>query len=305
MSKLYRVLLIAGLWFFSIGAGMDYRIGIKTMHIPGAPLLVTDAKSDQILPNKFRIIPGYHGIGGMVGSAQFNQNGLEAMLAEIKKHHSQNNKIKIWLVDLRQETHFFANGQALSFYGSHNSANFHKSPEQIYQEESKMISDFQKKSDPTTVNIVLEKANGEIAKTQPLLMNLQASQSEESLAIQHGLNYKRFYITDHQAPTPENTQKLVQFINQLDAQDWVIVHCRGGKGRTTTFMLLTALLKDKEKIKHHPEARLNTIESYIQEQIDLGGSNLFKFDDADDPIWRIEHKKDRAKFIQEFYQKLN
>ncbi len=267
--------------------------GLNNMKEPPAPLLVTDAKADQLLPNKFRILPNYHGLAGIVGSAQFNQAGLEAIVAKIQSHHP---KKKVWLVDLRQETHFFANGQPLSFYGSHNSANFHKTPAQIHQEESDLISSLQKKNEPTTVNIVLEKANGEIAKTRPEQMNLQASRSEESLATELGLNYKRFYITDHQAPTPENAKKLTDFIKQLDSDDWVIVHCRGGKGRTTTFMLLTALIKDNKKS--------NNIEDYIQEQITIGGSNLFNTDDGDDPAWQQEHKKNRAKFIHQFYQNL-
>lgn len=299
MSKL-SIILTALIGLFFIGTSN----GLNSMKAPEAatPLLVTDAQAEQLLPNKLRIVPNYHGIAGIVGSSQFNQAGLEAIIGKIKAidpHHQLNKKI--WLVDLRQETHFFANRQPLSFYGSHNSANFHKTPAQIHQEESEIISFFQQKTKPTTVNIVLEKANGEIAKTRPESMNLQTSQAEETVARSLKLRYKRFYITDHQAPTPENTKKLVEFINQLGPNDWIIVHCRGGKGRTTTFMLLTALLKDKANLKN---AELKNIESYIQEQIDLGGSNLFNTDDGNDPLWQQEHKKNRAKFIHHFYQHL-
>lgn len=270
--------------------------GLDNMKAPHIPLLVTDATADQTLPNKLRILPHYHGIAGIVGSAQFNEMGLAAIVSKIQAHHP---KKKIWLVDLRQETHFFANGQPLSFYGYHNSANIEKSSAQILEEESKVISDFQHKSEPTIVNLVVDKKNGEITKTRPVQMNLQTSESEESLAKKHGLAYKRFYITDHKAPTPEAQKELVTFINQLDADDWVIVHCRGGKGRTTTFMLLTAILKDREQHK------VKSVQEYIEEQISLGGTNLFNTDDGDDALWQKENKKHRAKFIEQFYSESN
>lgn len=275
--------------------------GLDNMKSPTTPLLVTDASVDQQLPNKLRILPNYHGIAGIVGSAQFNETGLAAIVSKIQAHHPKN---KIWLVDLRQETHFFANGQPLSFYGYHNSANIKKSPEDILQEEAKIITEFQKKSEPTTVNFVVEKKNGEITKTRPVLMDLKNSQSEESLAKKHGLSYKRFFITDHKAPTPEVQKELITFINNLDADDWVIVHCRGGKGRTTTFMLLTAILKDRQHHQKDPSFKIKSMQEYIEEQISLGGTNLFSTEDSDDAIWQKENKKHRAKFIEQFYQQL-
>lgn len=275
--------------------------GLNNMKPPNTPLLVTDASIEQTLPNKLRILPNYHGIAGIVGSAQFNEAGLATIVSKIQAHHPKN---KIWLVDLRQETHFFANGQPLSFYGHHNSANIKKFPEQILEEEAKIIAEFQQKPDSTTVNLVVEKKNGEITKTRPISMNLKTSKSEETLAKEHGLHYKRFFITDHKAPTAETQKELITFINNLDANDWVIVHCRGGKGRTTTFMLLTAILKDKQQHQINPSFKIKSIEEYIEEQISLGGTNLFNTNDDDDVSWQKENKKHRAKFIEQFYQQL-
>ena len=276
--------------------------GLNNMNASGTPpLLVTDSAADQVLPNKLRIVPNYHGIAGMVGSAQFNEAGLAAIVSKIQAYHP---KKKIWLVDLRQETHFFANGQPLSFYGYHNSANIKKSSEQILQEEAKIIAEFRQKSDLVTVNLVVEKKNGEITKTRPIPMNLKNSQSEEALAKQHGLYYKRFFITDHKAPTPEAQKELTTFINNLDADDWVIAHCRGGKGRTTTFMILTAILKDRQQHQKDPSFKVKSVQEYIEEQISLGGTNLFNTHDSDDAIWQKENKKHRAKFIEQFYQQL-
>lgn len=294
IPHLFWVMLLC---FFHIGIAN----GLDNMKASKAPLLVTDAAADQTLPNKLRILPNYHGIAGIVGSAQFNETGLAAIVAKIQAHHP---KKKIWLVDLRQETHFFANGQPLSFYGYHNSANIEKSSVQILQEESQIIADFQKKSELTTVNLVIDKKNGEITKTRPIQLNLQNSQSEEELAKKYELSYKRFYITDHKAPTPEVQKELTTFINQIDADDWVIVHCRGGKGRTTTFMLLTAILKDQQLHKKDPTFKIKSVQEYIEEQISLGGTNLFNTDDSNDALWQKENKKHRAKFIEHFYQQL-
>lgn len=276
-------------------------IGIFCMALSNnAPLLVLDSKPNTVLPNRLRIVPNYHGLAGIVGSSQFNQAGLEAILTKIRLASDQPIK-KIWVVDLRQETHFFANGMPLSLYGYHNHTNLNKTAAQIQQEESALISEFNKKTAPSTVHLILDKTDGVIQKTEPLSMKLQNAQSEEKLAENYGLAYKRFYIADHQTPSPETLIEIKRFIEQLNSEDWVIVHCRGGKGRTTTFMLLTALLQDK---KNYPDAKLDSLESYIEEQISLGGSNLFSTDDEPDKKWKIEYKKVRMNFILAFYNSL-
>ena len=289
-TPLFRLMLIGLLWISCMG--------VNNMEPADIPLLVTDSKTERILPSKLRVIPDYHGIAGIVGSGQFNPNGLKAIVSQIQGYHP---KKKIWLVDLRQETHFFANDQALSLYGNHNSANINKNPSQIEQTQQDFILSLQKKSAPTTVHRVLEKNHGEITKTSPILMNLSSSQSEKALAESYGLSYKRFYITDHHHPSPQAMAELVNFIHELDAEDWVIVHCRGGKGRTTTFMLLTALLKDKTNHSHLFKSK--SLEDYVQEQIQLGGINLLSIDKSE-PMWRQENKKNRADFVRKFYQGL-
>jgi predicted protein tyrosine phosphatase len=278
---------------------MAFSRDINNMYTE-APLLVLDSKTEQGLPARFRIIPNYHGIAGIVGSAQFNQVGLEAIIKKITTSHQKHPK-KIWLVDLRQETHFFADGQPLSLYGKHNHTNINKSPEQIFKLEAELISSFKQKKESTVVHLILNKTEGIITNTQPIVMHLQKSQSEAALAKKYGLTYKRFYIPDHQKPPQKELINLVDFINKLNKEDWVIVHCRGGKGRTTTFMLLTALIQDK---KNHPNAQLNSIESYIAEQISLSGKNLFDLDIEAKTLWKLEDKKSRANFIRQFYQDL-
>jgi hypothetical protein len=265
-----------------------------------APLLVLDSKTEQGLPARFRMIPNYHGLAGIAASAQFNQAGLEAIIAKIATVQKKTPK-KIWLVDLRQETHFFADGQPLSLYGKQNHTNINKSAEQISKQESELISSFKHKKESTVAHLILNKTEGIITNTQPISMDLQKSQSEKALAKKYGLTYKRFYLSDHQKPPQKELTNLVHFINKLNKEDWVIVHCRGGKGRTTTFMLLTALILDK---KNHPNAQLNSIDSYIAEQISLGGTNLFDIDVDAKTLWKLEDKKNRANFIRQFYQDL-
>lgn len=295
VKKIAQIVLIAFIGIVSMALGNN------------EPLLVLDSKPNTVLPNQLRIVPNYHGLAGIAGSAQFNQAGLEAILTKIRLT-SKKPINKIWLIDLRQETHFFANGMPSSLYGYHNHANLNKTADQIQEEESILITQLNQKAQPSTVHLILDKSDGIIQQSEPLSINLQNSISEEKLAETYNLAYKRFYIADHQAPSSDTLLEIKKFIEQLNSEDWVIVHCRGGKGRTTTFMLLTALLQDK---KNHPEEKLNSLESYIQEQISLGGSDLFSplsnppsHSKGGSKEWKKEYMKNRFDFIRIFYNSL-
>ena len=69
------------------------------------------------------------------GSAQPSADGFRGLIKEIRKHTNG----PIYDIDLKQETHGFANGEAVSRYGKRNWGNVGKSLDQILAEENREL----------------------------------------------------------------------------------------------------------------------------------------------------------------------
>src|SRR5437763_289027 len=95
------------------------------------PLLVLDMRNNASLPKHFRttsdsLPESLHidatGLSDLhiAGGAQLSELGLQTILQHLHSQH-------ITIIDLRQESHGFLNGNAVSWYGPHNAANAGKS----------------------------------------------------------------------------------------------------------------------------------------------------------------------------------
>ena len=95
-------------------------------------IIDTNSGKDNSLPRNFRDL-NHFGLK-MLASAQFNQKELEFVFQQFKDY-------KITVVDLRQETHVFLNGDSASFYRKgKNDINKGKNLEQIMDIESSFVT---------------------------------------------------------------------------------------------------------------------------------------------------------------------
>ena len=248
-------------------AKSEYRIGpgVKTAAGPaagtknGAGSLKKDYVSKTGLPGNFRLSCGEwtkshikkvgerraaqvsrQGLDTLrvSGSAQPSPAGLALVRDEILDKAPGS---EIWIVDLRQETHFFADDVVMTVTGFDNTANYGKSTEEVLALEEELIR---------------TQADGELAGKNLF--------TEQQAAEALGMHYVRFAITDHYFPEPAMVDEILRFYYSLPENAWVHFHCRAGKGRTTSLCLMFDILRN-------PDLDYETL---ALRQYLLGGKNM-------------------------------
>ena len=218
-------------------------------------------------------------------SAQFSESELKKLQSELPGKH-------IWLVDLRGESHGFVNGLAVSWYGYRNLDNQGLSLDDITKVESQQLQL------PQSVEIshILKKIGGEIKELKPEQVTIQRIENEQALASRLGMQYVRIPVVDRHPPTPESVDRFVDLVRSLNKEDWLHLHCRAGKGRTTTFMVLYDILLNGKEVG---------VEDIIKRHAVFGPKDLRKLPNKPDNVWKLEPAKQRLAFIRDFYRYRN
>lgn len=251
--------------------------------------LVKNRDNYRVLPSNFRLstsaynrhfghTPPRKGLSHLhaSGSSQFSKRGFQAILRAIPSE-------KILLVDLREETHGFLDGTAVSLYGYHNVDNEGKTPEAIEKSEVAFLAEAEKKGS------VLLYDDKNAKKPQPF--HVHKSFSEKELAQKYNVPYVRLYVTDHHRPTNETVDRFVELVKNLHEGTWVHFHCAGGKGRTTTFLSMYDMIHNAKDV---------SFDDILRRQWLLGGIDLAT--PTQNPAWKYEPALKRKNFLKDFYQ---
>jgi protein tyrosine phosphatase len=255
--------------------------------------LVLDAANKFKLPKHFRTtdvaLPANSGVSTVglqdlhiAGSGEFSALQLQAAIQQLHK--------PIIIVDLRQESHGFINGNAVSWYGFNNWANINKTDQQSAADEANKLTAL--KSQQTVIALKVSKkdrSNGVITGGKHVTLTTNNIQSEAELARQFQLGYQRFYVTDRHPPANATVDQFIQFMKQVPPGTTLYFHCRAGEGRTTTFMAMVDMMNNAKRVS------LNDI--VLRQQL-LGGINLLKdkSNKNNDTL-----KSQRVNFIKRFY----
>lgn len=216
------------------------------------------------------------------GSAQPNLQDLKYIIKEAKKHVAQNN---IFILDLRKEPHALLNQKAVSWYGFRN---------QVTNNLELQLINTLSKVKSTKVYLGINKLeDGYFIPTTYLQIPIKTITTEARAVTNLQVKYRRLLVVDHYAPDPQQVDLFIAFIKSLPKEHWIHFHCRGGKGRTTTFMVLYDI------IQHASQASLDTI---LNRQINLGGTKLSRYTfTAPSKQWKSSAAKNRYIFIKQFY----
>lgn len=251
------------------------------------PVLILDQPqktAEKNLPPRFRVTP-FHASG----SGQFNKEQLIYAMRDIKQ--------PIYIIDLRQESHGFINNAIpISWYGEHDwlnkgfNANKVKLTEEnllkkLYQQQHAAFVTRNKKINAT----YLKENKGLWGSAEDIpIKNIS---TEEMLVKSLGFNYQRIPITDHMAPTDTEVTDFLNFYQSLPPDAWLHFHCHGGAGRTTTFLVMTDILKNGQN---------TSLKNILSREQNLGGSNLLNINSSR-PKWYVEAAHQRLVFLQKFY----
>ena len=223
------------------------------------------------------------------GSSQFTANQIATIVQDV----TVNETIKrsdFFIVDLRKEQHFFANGRAFAIFTPYLAGYAGQTAEEILSQEME-IKKHLEKADQLLIHKILEKgANGAITKSEVHKTPVDRLMTEEMLSTQMGVRYVRLGVQDHCSPDDVTIDKFLELVGSLPARNWIHFHCHGGKGRTSTFFLMYDILRNHSAL---------SLRSLIDRQMALGGKDLENT--AKSTQIEKEEAEKRLHFIHRFY----
>lgn len=221
--------------------------------------IVLDSNSKKSLPNRFRVIDSLN----ISGSAQFTPSQLTNIKSKL-------NKPKTFILDLRQESHGFVNDIAISFYNPFKDLNNGFTTSESIAAEILDLSNIPRGKEITIYS----------KTTRPLLkVFIEFVASEATIVDDNKLEYIRLAVKDGSIPDPRVVDTFVELVKFKPENVHLHFHCDAGEGRTTTFMAMYQMMKNKDKIPLH---------KILEYQVSIGGIVL-------------TDNKDRKEFLGEFY----
>lgn len=217
------------------------------------------------------------------GSGQFSTRQFDALVHELRKK----TKGPIYDIDLRQESHGFFNGTAVSWYGRHDWGNIGKSQADVVVNEQQRLQ-----AALGTDVTVYDQGKGDLP-IHPQTMAVRRVQTEQELAASKGIHYVRLASTDHLWPTPGEIDAFLAFIRTLPADAWLHFHCEAGAGRTTAYMVMYDMIKN-------PDLPYKDI---VYRQYEIGGN--YTPHDVSHPQqgdWKGPYYHEKHEMIQLFYR---
>ena len=259
-------------------------------------ILVIDFENTSELPNNFRTTKDcYRHKGG----PPVTWSGLDQLNASAARQFSELDLItslnpmsgQVYLVDLRQESHGFADGRPVSWYGLRNQSNVGKTDQQIADLEQRLVSEMASRG-TIKLNGIVRKTNGRIEETSLQEIKVERPETERELVERIGLRYVRFPVTDHQHPGGLTVDRFVDFVGSLPRDAWVHFHCRSGKGRSSTFMVLYDVFHNAGEV---------SLEDIIRRNVLIGSKDVSRISDLRAKLWKNEMAKKRHAFVAAFY----
>lgn len=240
--------------------------------------LLENSPNNNTLPHHFRMSSNYKAIIkddninlkgldklNISGSAQFSDSGLSLIKEAI------DNNFSIIDIDLRQESHGFINGIAISFENEKNNANMGLNLSEVLSTENKLLSAIKIGNPITFYN------TKETIVPKSIQNELQVANSKE-------IGYIRIPVTDGGIPNDDMVNYFINFVKNQPKDSWLHFHCKEGVGRTTTFMIMYDIMKN------YKDVSLNDI---IKRQLSLSGMS----EKSEKDFYKGKH----FEFLKEFY----
>jgi len=196
----------------------------------------------------------------------------------------------IYIVDLRQESHGFADGYSILFHKKRNLANYGLKTREVLVKEYNELKILLHKENQFVYS---GKNDTKSLKRKVITVIPQDIKTESEVTKSVGLRYVRFAVPDQMRPDDATIDEFVQFVDALPKNSWLHFHCQSGHGRTTTFLVFSEILAN-------PKIPLETI---VKRQYLLGGTDLLA--ESDEETWKAQEKTHRKNMLVNFYKYVN
>ena len=191
----------------------------------------------------------------------------------------------LYLLDLRQESHGFADNLPVSWYEDRNRANDGRSVPEIEQDETQRLAALS-----GTRAIFQPLGREDEAAYLPRAFSPRTTATERATAEAAGFRYVRLAAADMVWPAAPVVDEFLALVAALPENAWLHFHCQAGRGRTTTFLAMYDILRN-------PGVPLEDI---ARRQALLGGSDLLA-EAAGDSWYACQHRH-RAAMLRLFYR---
>ena len=203
--------------------------------------------------DSFMILDVFHGKGSIAGVETLWISGSSipttqqwSWIAAHIQDLTQYRVKKMVVVDLREESHGYLNGEPITLLSKNDWGNTGKTHKQSIRAEKQWLKNL---STQATVENVLTDAQFDAGDFHAgKFVSVQSVETEQAEVKKAGFEYYRLTITDHKAPNLEEVKKFIRFVSALPPDTWIHIHCRGGKGRTATFMVLLDMLRNAKEV---------------------------------------------------------
>jgi protein-tyrosine phosphatase len=236
--------------------------------------------SDAVPPVAGEAAPALAGLSDLhaSGSAQFTPSGLGAIVARVRG--------PLTVFDLRQESHGFIGAEPVTWYAEHDWVSVGSSHGDALADEARRLADLRAR--PTALVAAKDDERG----TSPAPIAVTAVLSEAEVVEALGARYVRLTVTDHLRPSDAEVDRFIAAVRALPAGAWAHFHCRAGKGRTTTFMVLYDMLRNARRV---------TLDDIVLRVGRLSAEyDVLHVPAADD--WKQVYQSERAAFVRAFYE---
>lgn len=228
----------------------------------------------------------------MSGSGAPSEQGWKTLADNIKKA-TQGKVKKIIDLDLREETHGYLNHNAINLTTQNDWINLGKTLPQILVAEQDWLRFLNTQS---TIYNVLTSEDFKAGKFSPgIAIPVESVTNEETIATDVGFQYIRLPVSDHMAPRDADVDQFVSLVKNASSDTWLHLHCRGGEGRTTTFMAMYDMLKNADKV---------SFDEILKRQAALPPNYDLYNVNRRDPSLTIYYQQ-RLQFLKDFYQYAN
>lgn len=251
-----------------------------------AQLVLDDEGSE---PRRFRTTRDLPGLSGgdegeptCSGSCQFSATAWRRLRALLDVPPEL-----LYVVDLRQESHGFLNEAAVSWYARDNWGGAGLSEERSLALESIRL-ELLEHSDTLQLGRAEDIKSG-TARTLMSWRKQRVSDEAHMLGLPEG-HYVRLPVLDHTRPADTVVDRFLLLLRRLPPGAHLHVHCRGGKGRTSTFLALHDMLR------HASHLSLAVI---LERQHRLNDYDLGKLPDPAKA--KAPYIQERSRFLEAFH----
>lgn len=196
---------------------------------------------------------------------------------------------QLFVVDLRQESHVVVGGYPVTRRGKMDWANVGTSSGEALVKDNQLAEELRREQSITLPHA--DYLKGKSGDPQKVRLNGEPVFTEQQIVETAGAEYRRLAVTDHTRPRRETVDEFIDLIRALPNDASLHVHCNGGRGRTTTFMILYDMLRNAGNVE---------ASKIIQRQSALGFN--YKMTDIEDanPA-KLPFLEDRLAFLHEFH----